>query len=412
MTCYSLESVKATILESQQLSRSHKKTSNTFTDSILDVVLKIRALQIDTLQMIRRSHYIAMWSRINNYSTTFLDDLCYGPNRRFFEYWYHAACVIPIEEFPYRYPMMKQHEEGESKRWGKWMSIDRNRSLVEEIMSILQNKGPQKTSNFSNTGPKRGAWWDWKPQKRALEHLYDSGKAIIVNRINFQKVYGLTENYLSEDMLVKTCSIEDSIIHDLEMSLLATGVCRHQQIADYTHMKRGVANKYVEELITSGIAKEISARNFKNEKVKLLIHKDKLNLLDSYNDGQNMPTRTTFLTPFDSLFWAKGRDLELFNFRQVLECYKPSSLRKWGYFCLPILHKGNLIGRFDPRLDRPSKTMHINALHLEPGVDLDDILVHDVSVAMKNFLIFHEAENISFKGTGHTGFIKQLERSL
>ena len=292
------------------------------------------------------------------------------------------------------------------------MSMDGNLPLVEEIMSTLRNKGPQKTSNFSNAGQERGGWWDWKPHKRALEYLYDSGRTIIVDRINFQRVYGLTGNYLSEDILDKTCSMKDSIMHDLEMSLLATGVCRHQQVADYTHMKRGVANKYVKELVTSGVAKEISARNFKNEEVKLLIHKDKLNLLESYHDGQNMPTRTTFLTPFDSLFWAKGRDLELFNFRQILECYKPSSIRKWGYFCLPILHRGNLIGRFDPRLDRPSKTMHINALHLESEVDLDHILINDVSAAMRNFLIFHEAANISFKKIGHAEFIKQLERSL
>jgi uncharacterized protein YcaQ len=145
---------------------------------------------------------------------------------------------------------------------------------------------------------------------------------------------------------------------------------------------------------------------------KFLIHKNNLELLQKVSEGGHAAQRTTLLSPFDSLFWAKGRDSTLFNFNQVLECYKPKKLRKWGYFCMPILDNGSLIGRLDPKLDRVSNTMYIKSLYLESGVRATERLVTNMSVALRDFLEFHGAKNIVFGKTGSQSFITQLEQTL
>ena len=122
--------------------------------------------------------------------------------------------------------------------------------------------------------------------------------------------------------------------------------------------------------------------------------------------------RTTFLSPFDSLFWAKGRDESIFSFTQVLECYKPKNQRKWGYFCLPILHRGSLIGRFDPKLDRKTGTMTIKSLHLEPEIQPDEEMIAKVTESMRDFLSFHDAHEITFENAGNLEFRTRLQKAF
>ena len=409
MNVFPLDVIKKTILESQRLSGLEKHHTESPTETILRVMERIRALQIDTLQMVRRSHYVALWSRIDNYSTEILDELCYGKNKKFIEYWYHAACIIPISEFTYRKPHMKIHEQMKSKRWNEWGSLESNRALAENVFNIIQNEGPQKTSNFNNSDKKRGPWWDWKPQKRALEYLYDSGKVVISDRVNFQKVYDETEKHIPKNVISKPVSMEESILHDLEKSLIATGICSHQQVADYTHMKRNTARPHVIKLIDQGLAVEIRGINSSGHQQEFLIHKSNLELLQKISEGEHLAQRTTLLSPFDSLFWARGRDVSLFGFNQVLECYKPKHMRKWGYFSLPILHNGNLVGRLDPKLDRVSKTMFIRSIHLEKKVNPTERLIKDTANALKRFLEFHEVKNIAFDKIGNQPFNKKLE---
>ena len=412
MPQYSAETVRAMILQSQCLSDPTNEANKPDQNSILGIIDRVRALQIDTLQMIRRSQYIALWSRLGDYQPELLDDLCYGDDRRLFEYWYHAACIIPIKEFPYRLPTMLMHRKKESRRWRSWHSDEKNVEVLQEVKDRLSNQGPQKASNFDDHGEHRGSWWNWKPAKRALEYLYDSGQVVIANRLKFQRVYGITENYIPKKLTKSTITMDHAISHDLELSLLATGLCTPQQVADYTHMKRGLARPYVKSLMERGLAHKVRAVNVKGETIDLLIHRDNIETLEKLAAGEFKPSRTTFLTPFDSLFWAKGRGKEFFDFAQVLECYKPAENRVWGYFCLPVLHNGNLVGRFDPKLDRKSGTLQIHSFHLESGIKPSERLVSDIAIAMRNFLKFHGASKISFGLLGNNELMKKLERTI
>ena len=174
-------------------------------------------------------------------------------------------------------------------------------------------------------------------------------------------------------------------------------------------MKRNTAKPHLIKLVEQGLAVEITGINSSGHQQKFLIHKNNLELLHRISEGGHLAQRTTLLSPFDSLFWARGRDVAIFGFDQVLECYKPKNMRKWGYFSLPILHNGNLVGRLDPKLDRVSKTLFIRSLHLEEKVNPTERLVKDTANALKRFLEFHEVKNIAFDKIGNQNFNKKLE---
>ena len=159
-------------------------------------------------------------------------------------------------------------------------------------------------------------------------------------------------------------------------------------------MKRTEAKPHLEQLTKEGVFVAVQGVTNDDGVLDFVVHQDDLPLLEKAADGALSPERTTFLSPFDSLFWAKGRDMQLWGFEQTLEAYKPSPIRKWGYFCLPILHKERLVGRFDPKLERRTGVLRLKAIYLEPEIPPDDELVASVAAAMRDFMEFHDATSL------------------
>ena len=143
-----------------------------------------------------------------------------------------------------------------------------------------------------------------------------------------------------------------------------------------------------------------------------MVHRDNLPLLQRAADGEISAGRTTFLAPFDSLFWARDRDRILWGFQHLLEFYKPAHERIYGYFCLPILHKERLVGRFDPKLERETGVLRVKALYLEPGLNPDDELVAGVAAAMRDFLTWHGAKQIEIEKSDPVAFSEKLAHAL
>jgi uncharacterized protein YcaQ len=249
-------------------------------------------------------------------------------------------------------------------------------------------------ADFEYDGPKRGSWWDWKPAKNALEHLFARGELMISDRVNFQRVYDLSERVLPAwvDRIEPTRAERDRFW--IERNLRVLGVCDLRQAAGYPYVKRGDNRQIFSELVSAGIAVPIQGRLANGEVRPLYVHKDNMLSLEQAADGALEARRTTFLSPFDNLLWATGRDKQLWSFHQTLEAYLPAPKRIWGYFCLPILHHDRLVGRFDPKLERSSGVLRLKALYLEPGVEPDDALVSGVAVAMRDFLAFHQASQL------------------
>jgi hypothetical protein len=382
-------------------------------DTIYNTVERLTCVQIDTLHMVQRSQYLVMWSRLGKYDPADFDRLIYDPDeRRLFEYWQHAASIIPLKEYRYRLPQMEASRNGSGGWWKQWRSNPDNVELTRQVLERIRLEGKQRVSDFEYNGDRRGAWWDWKPAKQALEFLYDQGELMIADRVNFHRVYDLRERVLPDWVDSSIPTMEEMRRHFLERAARALGIARVKQIPDYAYMKIGESTPSLKELLETGVLVEMPGELADGNTVPLIVHRDNLPLVEQAADGSLQAARTTFLSPFDSLFWARERDEQFWNFRQRLEAYTPAPKRKWGYFCLAILHRDRLVGRFDPKLERKNGTLRLKALYLEPGIEPAEELIADVAGAMRDFLAFHKAQNLIIERSDPSAFGEKLLAAL
>ena len=408
MTIYPVTAVRTLALFAQNLHIANGCEPQTGPDSIYQAIDRIGCVQIDTLHMVRRSQYLVPWSRLGAYNPADFDTLTSTADRRLFEGWQHAACIIPLTEYRYQLPHQRRVREEPAKYSRTWLSDLQNIALVRSVLERIRQEGALRTSDFEGDGHKRNSWWDWKPAKHALEHLFAWGDLTIAERVKFQRVYDLTERVLPKwvDLTEPTSAERDRFW--VERGAKALGVCLPRHAGDYTWMGVSKSRPIVEALVRDSILIPIQCRLADGQTAELVIHRDNLSLLEQASDGDLKAVRTTFLSPFDNLWWAARRDEMFWGFHQALECYLPAPRRIYGYFCLPILHKDRLVGRFDPKLERKTGLLCIKALYLEPGVKPDEELVKNIAVAMRNFMAFHEASDLIIEKSLPVAFGKKL----
>ena len=415
---YPVTAARALALHTQGLDTPHSD-ANPSIENIYDTVDRIGWVQLDTLQMVQRSQYVALWSRLGPYDTAEFDSLTFGNgtlegsnDRRLFEYWMHAACIIPLSLYRFTIPTMLNHKYRQGKRRREWLEDPANVKVLDAVLERVRENGLARSADFERTDGRRGTWWDWKPAKIALEHLYNTGELTIANRVNFQRIYGITETVLPDWVDTTPPTEEEAYLTLLDKSARALGICTPMQIPDYFHMKRTPAKPLIQRMLDEGALLPVDVELDDGTTVEHVVHRANLPLLERAASGDIEPRRTTFLSPFDSLFWAKGRDMQFWGFQQILEAYKPAPQRIWGYFCLPILHKGRLVGRFDPKLERRESTLRLKHLHLEPGVKPEDDLVADIAGAMRSFMSFHDAEDLVIEQSKPRGLRRKLLKAM
>ena len=414
-TVYPVSAVRAVALDSQGL--ASPRAGSPDQDAVYSAIHKVGWVQIDTLQMVHRSQYLVLFSRLGNYDTGHLDRLLSGgtgsaQGRRLFEYWRHAACLIPLAEYRYSLLQARRYRGGRGKWGSHWLRQPGNRRLVETVLERVRSGGPARSADFERDGPRRGSWWDWKPAKRALEHLYNQGELMVADRVNFQRIYDLAERVLPSwvDLVEPTEAEASSYL--LERAMRALGICDPRQVPDYTGLKRMEARPFVEQLIKDGTFASVNARLASGEVHSLVIHRDDLPRLEQAADGALNPSHVTLLSPFDNLFWAKGRDMEFWSFEQVLEAYKPQPTRRWGYFCMPILLGDRLVGRVDPKLERGTGTLRLVSIYLEPDVSPSEEVVASLAAALREFMAFHDAHDLVVERSRPAGLGPRIMRAL
>jgi uncharacterized protein len=413
MTIYPLSAVRALALHAQHLTQPEGLTAPSSPDALLKLVESLGAVQIDTLQMVRRSQYLVPWSRMGNYDPDDFDNLVYAPEqRRLFEGWLHAACILPLRDYHHQIPMHGYYSNYGSPWFRKWLAEPENRALIDEVRKRIRQAGEVRGQDFGGDGWKSGSWWNWKPAKIALEYLFMSGELMVAERVNFQRVYDLTERVLPiwVERLATTAGERDR--YWVEMGARALGICTPDQAGDYTKRKITVSRPIVRKLIEEGALVVVQARLADGETHDLIVHRDRLAHLQQAAEGAIQAQRTTFLSPFDNLFWAFERDRMFWDFDKRIEMYIPAPKRQWGYFCLPILYQDRLVGRFDPKLERKRGALRIKALYLEPGVMPDEALVSAVARAMTDFLVFHQAIDLEIQTSHPTEFGEKLMAAM
>ncbi|MFN2212816.1 MAG: winged helix-turn-helix domain-containing protein [Anaerolineales bacterium] len=393
---YPLESARALALAAQNLHGSTGEDSGQSDEELIyKIIARLGCVQIDTIQIVERSQYLVLWSRLGNYRKSNLNRLIYDPNnRRLFEGLQHAACLIPVEDYRYQLPGMHSVKQKHLEP-NHWLAKPENQALCRSVYERIKEEGPLRARDFEYDGPKRSGWWDWKPAKNALEYLTARGDLMITDRINFQRVYDLRERVLPRWVVLDQPTVEERDRYWLEQGVKALGICQPMQAAGYSYSTR--VRSITQDLIDEGVFVEIKVYICNGSTASFIVHRDNLELLTKATAGEILTRRTTFLSPFDNLFWARGRDEQLWNFRNLLEAYKPAPTREWGYFNMPVLHHDRLIGRIDPKMDRKHARLIVRGFYLEPGVKLEQELIMDLALAFRSFMGFHQAKELVFE---------------
>lgn len=372
-------------------------------DDVLEAIRRMGVLQIDTISVVARSPYLVLWSRLGAFDPEWLDQhLAEG---RLFEYWAHEACFVPIEDYPlFRHRML----DPESMGWKysvTWMR--ERRKEIEDLLDHVRASGPVRSSDFARTDGKAGGWWEWKPEKRSLEALFLVGELMIARRHNFQRVYDLADRVHPARKHTAEPPMDEVMRRFALQTVKALGVCKASWIADYYRTKPPRMDP--ERLVKSG---ELLRARVEGWDEPVYVHPDHAGLLERAHAGDLAPTLTSILSPFDPIVWDRRRALELFGFDYRLECYTPAAKRKYGYFTLPILRRGALVGRIDAKAHRREGRFEIKSLMLEEGVRISDALARDVGAAIGRLAAWHECPAIEVQATQPAAFRARLQSAL
>ena len=379
----SINSARALHLAAQGLLQPRRRKA--VKRDVLDAIRRMEMLQIDTINVVARSPYLVSWSRLGDYRPEWLDELL--AEGKLFEYWAHEACFLPIEDYGlYRHRMLDPSAMG-WKYSANWM---RERAgEVAALLAHIRSRGPVRSSDFERSDGKAGGWWEWKPEKRSLEVLFTSGALMIARRHNFQRVYDLAERVLPGWDDARMPPLAEVRRTFALRTVRALGLARAAWIPDYHRTRRPHVDP--EALAEEGLLLRARVEDWKDP---VYIHPEHAELARQASEGRLAPTLTTILSPFDPVVWDRRRALELFGFDYRLECYTPAPKRRYGYFTLPILRRGALIGRIDAKAHRRAGVFEVKAALFEPGLRASDALVRDVAAALLRCARWHACPQV------------------
>ena len=353
---------------------------------VMDAIRRMSVLQIDTINVVARSPYLVLWSRLGDYPPEWLDmALAEG---KLFEYWAHEACFIPREDYGlYRHRMLDPSAMG-WKYSANWM---RERAgEVAALLAHIRTHGPVRSSDFERSDGKAGGWWEWKPEKRSLEVLFTSGALMIARRHNFQRIYDLAERVHPEWDDARMPALPEVQRTLALRAVRALGLARAHWIPDYHRTRRPHVN--LAQLAREGLLLRARVEGWDDP---VYIHPEHAGLARQAAEGGLAPTLTTILSPFDPVVWDRRRALELFGFDYRLECYTPAPKRRYGYFTLPVLRRGALAARIDAKAHRRAGVFELKTVFFEPGVRASDALLRDVAGAVLRCARWHGCAQVS-----------------
>jgi len=319
-------------------------------------------LQIDSINVLERAHYLTIWSRFGPYDRARLDRLVYR-RRLLFEYWAHAACFVPVSLLPWWRRAMLDYEV----RHTGWSGLQRNARVLREVRAAVRAGGPLVAADLEQRR-RRGAgggWWAWRPVHHALHHLWMTGDLAIHSRRHFQKRFDLAERVLGEGLAARPVTAEEFRRWHLERSLHAMGAVTEKDLGGYLTFPRASA---------MGRRGAFAAMRERGEVVAVEVEGSRAAWWALARDlpalrragRRPLSAGTTLLSPFDSLLWYRDRVARLFGFEYRIEVYTPGPKRVHGYYTLPILHDGHLIGRLDAKTHRAEKRLEVRHAHFEP----------------------------------------------
>jgi uncharacterized protein len=326
------------------------------------VVRRLHLIQMDSVNVLQRAHFMPLYSRLGPYDPELLARAAYRAPRELFEFWGHEASFIRIDLQPlFRWRM----ERALDFAWGSMTRVvDENPGLVDRILGEVRDRGPVTAAEIEKDlqpGRTKDHWgWNWSEVKRALEWLFYTGRITAADRTtSFARRYDLTERVLPRAVLeTPTPAVEDAFRALVGLSARALGVAAEPELRDYFRLPAAGFKRAVAELVEDRVLLPVTVKGWKGP---VYLHHE-----------ARLPRRvraSALISPFDPLVWERARTERLFGMNYRIEIYVPAGKRQYGYYVLPFLQDEALTARLDLKADRKAGVLRIPAAWLEPGAD-------------------------------------------
>ncbi len=316
------------------------------------VLNHVGLLQLDSVNVLERSHYLPMFSRLGPYDRAVLDRWTTSSGE-IFEYWGHEASLIPVDRYStFRFRM------GEMKPWGSVRRLlDERPGYIENILEQVAIRGPLTVADLDDAGERGGPWWGYAPGKHALEWLFASGRVTAYRSPTFGRRYDLPQRVVPAAVIAESPSDQAEAYRTLLVDAARHhGVGTVADLADYHRLHKPTARPILEDLAVEGALVPVAVAGWRHP---AYLHPDAV--------IPRRATGTALLSPFDSLVWNRDRVERMFGFRYRIEIYVPKPQRQYGYYVLPFLLDGDLVARVDLKADRKGRRLLVQTAHLEPG---------------------------------------------
>jgi uncharacterized protein YcaQ len=358
------------------------------------VLQRVKLIQLDSVNVAVRSHYMPFFSRLGPYRQELLHEIAFK-RRELFEYWGHEASLLPVEHH-----RLFRHRMDEAKpRFRSAKLFDERPDYADEILEEVRTRGPLAVSDLEEPGERSGPWWGYAPGKVALEWHFRTGNLTTHERRGFTRVYDITDRVLPDHALEHpTPTAEEAHRELLMLATEAHGVGTAKDLADYYRLKVPRARPHLEELVDAGRLERVAVEGWKQP---AFLHPD-----------AKLPRRVeprALLTPFDSLVWLRERTSRLFNFDYTIEIYVPEAKRQYGYYTLPFMLDGQLVGRVDLKADRQASGLRAQASHIEPGADPNRV-ASELAEELRSMADWLELDSIEVRAKGNLS--KELRAAL
>ncbi len=373
-------------------------------------IARMQLLQIDTIHVVARSPYLVLYSRLGSYPRAWLEAAL--ADGQVFETWAHEACFAPMDDLL----LHRAYNRATRRHWGlahAQKSHAQQRQHLDKLLAHIAQAGPVKSSDFERSSGQGGAWWGWKDEKRWLEALFASGELMVARRDNFHRVYDLSQRVAPQLLAQEAAgqAPDPQAVHGqfIERAVAALGITQARWVHDYFRIKPRLKDADLDVLVAAGTLLRVSVEGWD---VPGYVHRSQQALLKKAVRGALQAQHTTLLSPFDPVVWDRERATGLFGFDYRLECYTPEPKRVYGYFVLPILCRGELIGRLDAKAHRAEGVFEVKALYAQPGCKWSEEQVQDVAQAIRQCAAWHDTPQVRISATRPAGLRVALTRTI
>jgi len=374
---------------------------------LLAAIARMALLQIDTIHVVARSPYLVLHARLGDYPADWLDEaLAQGS---IFETWAHEACFAPVADWP----LHRACNASVRSHWGlkhAQRTFQRDAEKVAQLLQHIAENGPVRSADFAHPDAASSPWWGWKDEKRWLEALFANGDLMVARREKFQRVYDLTANVLPAALQDAPLPSPAQVrAHMLACSVLALGVAKATWLHDYFRLKPRFSQAELAAAVASGSLQQVDVEGWE---VPGYVHPDHAAWVRRAEKGTLAATHTALLSPFDPVVWDRARALDFFGFDYRLECYTPEAKRRYGYFVLPVLCRGELIGRLDAKAHRAEGVLELKSVYSESTQAWNAEQLLDVALALWRFARWQGLATVTLDTTQPPRMAKALRGAL